>query len=185
MCDLAAHTAPGTPAAQVGRGGADRGGGRPQWTWPVHPRRGWGLAAGQGPVEVMGRAQAGQSARRRPLSAGGCGALWGPPPSPGERHGAGGAGPGWGPHCQSDCCLGALSARVQGSHPQIAETSEGFSGHPLPWNSRTGQLWPLDLKPGHRGGWSPENKASRPQGASKHFCAGHRPLASPGAAEAG
>ena len=81
-----------------------------------------------------------------------------------------------------------LSAHVQGSHPQIAETSEGFSGHSLPRNSQTGQLWGSGLEAWaleHHGGWSPENKASRPQGPSKHFCAGHKPPVSPGAAEAG
>ena len=50
------------------------------------------------------------------------------------------------------------------------------------WNRDLGKA---DFSLEHHGGWSPENKASRPQGPSKHFCAGHKPPVSPGAAEAG
>lgn len=125
----------------------------------------------------MGRAPAGQSARRQPEGAREYRACWGPPPSPEERH-----RPGRGPRRQTACCLG-LSALLQGSHPQIADRSEGFPEHPLPRNSWTGRLCGSGLEawaPGHHGAWSPGNEASRPQGASKHFCAGHKHLLSLG-----
>lgn len=149
------------------------------WAWPVRPRRGWGLASGQGPAEAMGRAPAGRLARRQPEGAGGYRVCWGPLPSPGERH-----RPGRGPRCQTDCCLG-LSALLQGSHPQIADMSEGFPKHSLPQDSWTGRLCGSGL-----GAWAPWRLVPRSQGLEapggfKALLCWTQAFCEPGAAEAG
>ena len=116
-------------------------------------QEGLGAASGRGPAEAMGRAPAGWSARRQLEGAREYRACWGPPPSPEERH-----RPGRGPRRQTACCLG-LSALLQGSHPQIADRSEGFPKHPLPQNSWTDQLCGSELE-----AWAPWRLVPRKQG---------------------